>query len=64
MTLKALIAQVVVNPTTIRPRRPREEDGKWTYIVILDLLECRLYTTYIEMILRLTVGTLQLQLEH
>jgi hypothetical protein len=30
----------------------------------LDLLECRLYTTYIEMIIRLTVGTLQIQLEH
>jgi hypothetical protein len=33
---KALNAQVVVNPTTIRPRRPREEDGRWTYIIIMD----------------------------
>jgi hypothetical protein len=30
----------------------------------LDLLECRLYTTHIEMALRLTLGTLQIQLEH
>jgi hypothetical protein len=30
----------------------------------LDLLECRLYTTNIEMGLRLTLGTLQIQLEH
>jgi hypothetical protein len=30
----------------------------------LDLLECRLYITNIEMVLRLTFGTLQMQLEH
>jgi hypothetical protein len=30
----------------------------------LDLLECRIYTTNVEMALRLTIGTLQIQLEH
>jgi hypothetical protein len=30
----------------------------------LDLLECRIYTTNVEVALRLTLGTLQIQLEH
>ena len=30
----------------------------------LDLLECRIYTTNVEMALRLTLGALQIQLEH